>query len=132
MGGETIVTFTISDGVDWTRKQLRLTVNAVNDKPTFVVNPDLSPVTIEGVSGGQAVVGNLSVTEDPGGIEVEQRVARWATRINAGTDSFNSEGQAIHIAAPGDESGSQDAALFFDLSYSNPQLFTSSPSGSPF
>merc|ERR1711964_355522 len=69
--GETIVTFTISDGVDWTRKQLRLTVNAVNDKPTFVVNPDLSPVTIEGVSGGQAVVGNLSVTEDPGGIEVE-------------------------------------------------------------
>merc|ERR1711964_380979 len=82
--GETIVTFTISDGVDWTRKQLRLTVNAVNDKPTFVVNPDLSPVTIEGVSGGQAVVGNLSVTEDPGGIEVEQRVGRWATRINAG------------------------------------------------
>merc|ERR1712096_372489 len=33
-------------------------------------------------------------------------------------------GQAIHIAGPGDESGPQDANLFFDLSYSNEQLFT--------
>merc|ERR1712096_66611 len=53
--GESIVTFTISDGVDWTQKQLRLKVNSVNDTPSFVVNPSLPAITIEGVSDGQAV-----------------------------------------------------------------------------
>merc|ERR1712000_196773 len=39
--GETILTFTISDGVDWTQKQLRLIVNAVNDEPSWSVIGDV-------------------------------------------------------------------------------------------
>merc|ERR1712096_340818 len=88
-----------SDGIsaDEDTARLTLTVNSVNDAPSFIIGND------------------VTVAEDPAGLGVPQTVSNWATSINAGTS-----GTTGISGTPGDESGQ---TLPFPLSYSNPGLF---------
>merc|ERR1711964_102841 len=101
--GSVVITFKVSDGIlaDQDTTTLALTVNSVNDAPSFTAGND------------------VTVAEDPAGLGVPQTVSNWATSIHAGT-----AGTTGISGTPGDESGQP---LTFTLSTDNDGLFSVPP-----
>merc|ERR1711964_475788 len=80
--GSVVITFKVSDGIDQDTATWALTVNAINDAPSYLMGDD------------------VTVAEDPGGLGVPQTVSNWATSLDAGTAGTTGISGTL-----GDESG---------------------------